>query len=237
MNIKKLRQKYGVSQDELAKRLGISRFTLIKIEQGKRALTIPEKQKLEEVFESLGEGFNESKRLSDIRINIPQKNIKKFKEVLLYILQKVGAKPNIGMTVIYKLLYFIDFDYYEKYEKQLMGLTYIKNHHGPTPREFIKVIKEMKKRGDVEEIKSKYYQFEQRKFLPLREPNLDVLKPSELQVIDSVLARLSDMSAKEISDYVHGDIPFQTTDDKENIDYEYALYREKPYSVREYDKL
>ena len=237
MNIKKLRRKYGISQEELAKRLGISRFTLIKIEQGKRPLTFPEKQKLQEIFESLGEVFNQIKQTSNIRISIPQKNIKKFKEVLLYILQKVGAKPNVGMTVIYKLLYFIDFDYYEKYEKQLMGLTYIKNHHGPTPREFAKVVEEMKKAGEIEEVRSKYYQFEQRKFLPLREPNLDVLKPSELRVIDNVLARLSDMSAKEISDYVHGDIPFQTADDKENIDYEYALYREKPYSVREYDKL
>jgi hypothetical protein len=44
-------------------------------------------------------------------------------------LRKVGGKPNEGMTVIYKRLYFIDFDYYEKYEYQLMGLVYVKNHH------------------------------------------------------------------------------------------------------------
>ena len=54
-----------------------------------------------------------------MRINVPQKNFQKFKEVLIYILNSVGAKPNIGETVIYKLLYFIDFDYYEKHEEQL----------------------------------------------------------------------------------------------------------------------
>lgn len=48
---------------------------------------------------------------TEIRIDIPQKNLDKFKEVLLYILNKVGANPNIGQTVIYKLLYFIDFNY------------------------------------------------------------------------------------------------------------------------------
>jgi len=32
------------------------------------------------------------------------------------------------MTVLYKILYFIDFDYYEKYEEQLMGALYIKNN-------------------------------------------------------------------------------------------------------------
>jgi hypothetical protein len=80
----------------------------------------------------------EKQQFPRIRINIPQKNIGKFKEVLLYILNKIGSKPNIGETVIYKLLYFIDLNYYEKYEEQLIGATYIKNHHGPTLKEFKK---------------------------------------------------------------------------------------------------
>ena len=213
--------------------MGISRFTLSKVENGARKLTPQEKQKTEEIFGIL----MEEQKNSDIRINIPQKNIRKFKEVLLYILQKAGAKPNLGLTVLYKLLYFIDFDYYEKYEKQLMGLTYIKNHHGPTPREFIKVIRKMKENKELEEVKSKYFQLDQRKYLPLREPNLDVLKPTELKMIDDVLNKLGEMNATQISEYVHGDIPFQVADERENIEYEYALYREKPYSVRQYDKI
>jgi len=203
------------------------------VENGARKLTPQEKQKTEEIFGIL----MEEQKNSDIRINIPQKNIRKFKEVLLYILQKAGAKPNLGLTVLYKLLYFIDFDYYEKYEKQLMGLTYIKNHHGPTPREFIKVIRKMKENKELEEVKSKYFQLDQRKYLPLREPNLDVLKPTELKMIDDVLNKLGEMNATQISEYVHGDIPFQVADERENIEYEYALYREKPYSVRQYDKI
>ena len=68
------------------------------------------------------------------------KNLGKFKEVLLYVLNKVGSKPNIGETVLYKLLYFIDFDFYEKYEERLIGASYIKNHYGPTPAEFKEII-------------------------------------------------------------------------------------------------
>ena len=63
-----------------------------------------------------------------MEIRVQEKNIKKFKEVLLYILEKVGAKPNVGESVINKLLYFIDFDYYERFEENLTGATYIKNH-------------------------------------------------------------------------------------------------------------
>lgn len=63
----------------------------------------------------------------------------------MYILKKVGAKPNVGQMVLYKLLYFIDFDYYELFETQLMGLQYIKNHYGPTPVAFAKLVKDMEK--------------------------------------------------------------------------------------------
>ena len=65
-------------------------------------------------------------------------------------LGKVGAKPNVGETVLYKLLYFIDFNYYEKYEEQLIGATYIKNHHGPTPIEFQAIVNEMIEKKEIE---------------------------------------------------------------------------------------
>jgi hypothetical protein len=116
---------------------------------------------------------------SELRINVPARNLEKFKEVLLYILGKVGSKPNIGETVIYKLLYFIDFDYYEEYEEQLIGATYIKNQHGPTPIEFKKITERMIKDKEIEKVKSTYYTFPQTKYLPLREPN-SVLKATKL---------------------------------------------------------
>jgi hypothetical protein len=65
---------------------------------------------------------------SEMRISVPQKNIEKFKQVILYILTKVGSKPNFDQTVLFHLLYFIDFDYYELYEEQLMGWKYIKSN-------------------------------------------------------------------------------------------------------------
>ena len=63
----------------------------------------------------------------ETRDSKPQENIKKFKEVLLYVLESIGARPNIGESVICKLMYFIDFDFYEIYEEQIMGLKYLKN--------------------------------------------------------------------------------------------------------------
>lgn len=232
-NILKQRKALGMSQVELAQRLGMSRPTLIKVEKGERELTANEAEKLEKVIIAVGESSNNS----DMRINIPEQNLEKFKQVLLYTLEKVGAKPNVGMTVLYKLFYFMDFDYYEKHEQQLMGLTYMRNTHGPTPREFKAVVDSMKESGELIEVKSKYFQHEQKKFLPKNEPNLSLLTGQEMEMIDDVLQRYSDKSATTLSAMTHRDTPWLSTAEGENIDYELAFYRPEEFSVRDYGEL
>lgn len=250
--IKEMRLKFNLTQEYLAKELNISRPTYLQIEKGSRELTVAEAEKLAAIFNLTREDFLNQKEVSikvkiepdikptldmkkeTIRISVPQKNIKKFKEVFLYILSKVGNKPNVGESVINKLLYFIDFDYYEKFEVQLIGATYIRNHYGPTPCEFIKVIEKMKADKEIEEIKSQYFTHEQKKFLPVRRPNLELLSAQEIAHIDDVLNRLSDKSAKEIADYSHGDIPWLVHKDGQKISYESVFYRDDKYSVRNY---
>lgn len=234
IDTKQLRKEFGMSQEHLADRLGMSRQTLAKIEKGERQLTQPEQQKVQEVFSIVEDS---QKPLSNIRITIPQKNIEKFKQVLLYILEKTAGKPNVGMTVLYKLLYFIDFDYYEKYEEQLMGLTYFKNTHGPAPREFAKVVEEMKQENCIEEVKSTYFQYDQKKFLPHKQADLSKINGNELEMIDDVLARYSDKSASEISRISHEDMPWAAAKIGEDLEYEHVFYRPDNLSVREYEEL
>ncbi|GAH70620.1 unnamed protein product, partial [marine sediment metagenome] len=76
----------------------------------------------------------------------------------------------------------------------------------------------------------------QRKYLPLREPDLSILNARELRMIDSVLERLSDKNATEISEYSHNDVPWLTTEDGKVIEYESVFYRTPAYSVRAYDE-
>lgn len=250
--LKVLRDEKNISQDDLASQLGITRQTLSKYENGENNLPVDIIKKLADIFNvdysciidnkmpnrptyNIVEKVVSSAQ-NDIRIDIPQENITKFKQVLLYILNKVGAKPNVGQTVIYKLLYFIDFDYYELYEEQLMGLKYIKNTYGPTPVDFAKLIQEMEKNGELEEVKTKYFKKDQTKYLPIKEPNLSLLSAQELRHIDKELERLSDKTGKELSDFSHKDIPWIITNDKEVIEYESVFYRTAETSQREYDE-
>jgi transcriptional regulator with XRE-family HTH domain len=234
LNLKKIREGHGMSQTDLAKRLDMSRPTLIKVEKGERRLSQVEEAKVGEIFDivTIHAGVEEN-----IRISIPQKRLEKFEQVFLYLLERTAGKPNVGMTVLYKLLYFIDFDYYEKFEEQLMGLTYIKNTHGPTPREFISVVDSMKKSGQLEEVKSAYFTYEQRKFLPHRHADLSMLSAQETAMIDSVLARYADKSGRELSNLSHEDTPWAVAEEGKNIEYDHVFYRPEKFSVRQYDEL
>jgi transcriptional regulator with XRE-family HTH domain len=249
--IEKMRKKLDLSQDFLSSEIGVSRPTYVKIENGEQSLTIPQAQKLAGIFNitlnDLISGIDDSPKVeikesskeespkNDVRIILDRPKIDKFKEVLLYILNKVGGKPNVGQSVLNKLLYFIDFDYYEKYEEQLIGAHYIRNHYGPTPVELIKVVDDMKVKGEIIEVKNKFFKFDQKKFLPLRKPNLENLTAREIEHIDDVLCRLSDKTANEIKNYSHDDIPWKIHKDGERIDYESVFYRDEKYSVRSYD--
>ncbi|PLX27675.1 XRE family transcriptional regulator [Candidatus Parcubacteria bacterium] len=221
--IEKLRIKNDLSKAEVANVIGVSRPTYMQIEKGARELTVSEASKLAKLFDIdlndlllskessrqvVIEKDNSDTKKSDIKIRIQEKDIEKFKQVFLYIISKVGAKPNVGQTVIYKLLYFIDFDFYEKYEKNLMGLRYIKNHYGPTPVEFKTVVDEMEREGDIERVKSKHFQYEQKKYLPVVAPDISALSAEEIKHIDEVIAKYSSKTAKELSDYSHSDTPW-----------------------------
>jgi transcriptional regulator with XRE-family HTH domain len=249
MRINALREQSGLSQERLADMLGLSRVSISQAENGERKISAEEMAKLSEVFNiptdvlldlerDIKVVLSKRKRKTakakrEIRISVPQKDLDKFREVLLYILNKVGSKPSIGETVLYKLLYFVDFNFYEKYEEQLIGATYLKNHFGPTPKEFSRIVKEMEGK-DLVKLKDEYFQYPQTKYLPLREPDLTKLKASETKMIDEVLEKFSDMNASEISEYSHNDVPWLTAEKGKIIDYESVFYRTSPYSVRSY---
>lgn len=249
--VRKLRGGLGLSQDELATKMKLPRPAISQIESGRRKVSADELLRLSEMLNApLGQlmGVDPIPEVSivkdssaaasaakhtEMRISVPRKNLAKFREVLLYILNKVGSKPNIGEAVLYKLLYFSDFNFYEKYEEQLIGATYIKNHYGPTPLEFKKLMEKMSENREVMRVKSSYFNFPQTKYLPLRPPDLSEMSARELEVINQVLNRLSDMNATQISEYSHKDVPWLTAEDGQKIEYESVFYRTPEYSVRE----
>jgi transcriptional regulator with XRE-family HTH domain len=255
--IKKLRNELGLTQESVADRLEISRQTYSALESGKKDITLNEAKALAKLFnvnlgdfinsrdtafivslqeEDLGKEENEiSYRDSTPQITVDATKVDKFKQMFLYILDKVGAKSNVGETVIYKLLYFVDFDYYEKFEEQLIGATYVKNHYGPTPLEFKKIVEAMILKNEVEKVSSTYFSFPQTKYLPIAKPNLSVFTGREIKHIDDVLDRLASKNATELTDLSHKDVPWVTATEGNQLSYEAVFYRTDDTSVRQYN--
>ena len=100
-----LRKNQSISQAFVAEKIGVSRASYIEIEKGKKELTLSQAHTIAEIFNITlaelisGEKISdvnvsiheapEKKEKQKIRIDVPQKNLKKFKEVLLYVFQQV----------------------------------------------------------------------------------------------------------------------------------------------------
>lgn len=173
-----------------------------------------------------------------LRTMVAKFNEKKFGQVLHYIISKCGHQPNVGKTVLYKLLYFSDFDYYELHEKPLTGENYKKIKYGPAPIHFDETIQKLKKEKKIKPIKIKYKDwskgYPQHKFLTIQNPEINLLSGTELQIIDKVIEKLSTMGAEKISYYSHKDMPWEATKYGGIIKYGLVFYRDPAYSVREY---
>lgn len=245
--ITELRKLKGLSQEELAQRVKISRSSLTQIELGNRGVDILELQQLSLVLEfSLDDFMSENFSVSSItenkeenkkekeRISVPTLQVKKFKNVLLYILERCAGKPNVGETVLYKLLYFSDFNYYELYEEHLTGAKYRKLPFGPVPQKLDTIIGQMIDNGQLQRIKTEYHGYPQTRYLPLEKADLTQLKASEKETIDRVIEQMSDWSASAISNYSHKDMPWLASKEGEVMNYELAFYRDAPFSVRNY---
>ncbi len=163
-------------------------------------------------------------------------NKEKFKAVLLYIINRCENKPNVGKTLICKLLYFSDFDYYEKYEESITDETYLKYERGPYPAHIDDIIDELINDDFIEMRKEPYFNTLIHKHYLKKSPDLSLLNTDELRVINDVIDKLGDYSANDVSNYSHGDMPWMIAEDNDELDYEYVFYRDPEYSVRDYDR-
>jgi len=222
------REQLGLTQLEVSEKIEISRAAYSQMELGKRKVGVLELIKLSSILEfSLSEVFAQVYSVPDERAK-PIFNFERFKTVLLYILQKCKNKTNVGRTVLYKLLYFSDFNYYEKYNDFLMGVRYSRLPKGPVPN-VTPVIEQLINNGDIDLVDAEFYGYPQKRYVALTKPDLLKLTKNEIEVIDDVLKQLSKMTANEVSEYSHGDSPWLKTGDFEEINYNLVFKRNKKY--------
>ena len=244
-----LRKGKGMSQQDLAGTIKVSRPAIAQIELGNRGIDILEiplivealgcqmtdlfhdqKEKL-----SLKEDFVEYKaKDSGPRNPIPHFQLEKCKQVLLYVLKLTAGNPLVTEQALHSLLYFCDFNYYEKYEEHLSGLQYTKTEGGPIALKLEKYIQLFLEKEIIQRIKISVDGKKAMKVIPLVEVDLRKMNGAEIETMQSVVHQYAHWTTDRLKSHVLSDKPLKVTSASEVVSYELAFYRTSAYSVRDY---
>lgn len=215
--IKKLREEKKISQEEISKKIGVSRSSYINFEKGEKELTLSEFQELAKILDVNIGDFLDS-----------EKNIEKYKQMLFVILRAMGGKK-IVKTKLAKLLYLADFAWYYNTHESMSGMRYRKMTHGPVPNDFFSILGELEERGLVKkthgDIAEFYQESEAGKNIKENFINLE-----EKKMIKKIVKKWKDKNVKEIVDFTHNQLPYLFADSWEEIPYE-LIIQEDPKNV------
>ena len=156
---------------------------------------------------------------------MPKISEKKYKEVILYLAEKLGGEIK-GKKKLAKLLYFVDFDFYEKFQKSLTGDIYKALPMGPFPITMEKVLTDMVDEKKItikfEKEKADYNPTEIYKVEKKMEVNFS---KEEQRILDRVVLKYGHLSGKQLEDLSHAEAPYIGTAPNQEIAYELSFYR------------
>jgi len=225
--IVKLRKSAGLSQQELAKKLGFSRPTLVAMEKGNREITITELRKISEIFDLpieviLDEEMSVTKKVESR--NFGEKAFSKFHNLVLQCV-KYGADEDgkITKTKLAKLVYLADFASYYNSLKPISGFEYHRFARGPVAIEFFDIIDNdesvcAETKGDAILISL------------VEQPDDSILDKQELELVQAICKKWKTSNTQEIVDFTHKQIPWMVCKDREVIPYS-LINNESPENV------
>ena len=154
-------------------------------------------------------------------------NEKKYKNAILFFAKKT-QNGTLGKLKIKKLLYYLDFDFFEKYGKSVTGDEYLRFEHGPVPRMAEKILKQMEgKEIKITRRKIKEGLNDQQHIEALKDFDLSVFSKEELVMLDDIAGKWEKFTGTEMKMATHGEAPWISTEPDGVIDYNLAYYRNK----------
>ena len=153
-------------------------------------------------------------------------NRRKYKNAILYFLSNINNE-HLGKTKLMKLMYYLDFDHFEKHGISVTEDTYCNLPAGPVPNEASDILEEMKSEGLISISTEQVKDFRKYNYTPLVSPNIELFKPTESDMLKEVCRKWEYHSTAEIVNASHGEAPWVATREGENIPYALAFYRHK----------
>lgn len=157
---------------------------------------------------------------------------KKYQHVILYLCQKLGGEVR-GRKKLAKLLYFVDFDFYEKYQKSVTGDTYEAYPKGPLPKALNVILTDMTKHKSLS-VKSKQEWGEKYAptdvFVAVGKPDETLFSVDEKKMMDRVIKLYGNLNGEQLAIISHAEAPYTSAELYKEIPYEFTYYRGTDFS-------
>lgn len=217
-NLEFLRKQQKLSQDDVSQALDMTRPAYKQLETDERTPTNSELIAISELFGRRVEALIGSEPLTDQSVaDGDTTGIDKFKykNLILYLAQRIGARPNVGETVFYKMIYFVETLARSK-GISMTNEKFYKMQYGPVPASFQAITREMIDNNELDRVQGRYFTYMQTKYLPRVIPT--GLTIEDQAIIDKIIDTLGDKTATELSDLSHQDEPWKQAENDAFVD-------------------
>ena len=151
------------------------------------------------------------------------KSDKKFREFILLICARSAGDKKFGSIKLNKLLFYADFSAYLTFGKAITGEEYFKLPKGPAPRRLLPTVEKMKQNDELAYEEIRYFGHTQKKPIALRQPDLAVFTPQEIDLVHTMIKKFWDLDAFKISEKSHLFLGWKAARNRETIPYSTAL--------------
>ncbi len=215
--VTKLREQSGLTQEEVANKLDISRQRWILVEKGERDLSTEELGKLAELF-----GIDITDFFGEVA------DIEKFRQMYFACIKFASDdRGGVPKTKLAKLLYLADFTNFFKELEPMSGVKYRRMEYGPVADIFFSLTEDLYDGGKIDITPVDQALIISSK---TRDVNFDRLSKEELRLIEKICKTWKDKRTAEIVNFTHEQKPWKMCRDGEYIPYS-LIIQEDPDHV------
>ncbi len=128
----------------------------------------------------------------------------KFKRLVHYVIWKAGRRDGFGATKLNKVLWFAEARVYALRGRPIAGATYVREKHGPVPKQMMPIRAELEAEGKIRVGVDKHYDKPMTWFEAKAPPSMDGFDTEEIQAIDWWIKHIDeDHTATSISELSH----------------------------------
>ena len=127
----------------------------------------------------------------------------KLKELMLYVSQRCGEKHNFGSVILYKILYFSDHFAYGKLGEPITGADYVKEKHGPIPRNAYPARQDLEREGRLVVNQVPKGRGTLHKPVALDTPDMSLFSDAQIAIVDAVIDRFHGSSTRKVRTASH----------------------------------